>query len=168
MGPVMAWHKKWANWTGLDCLCPQVMGPLINVLLSLFPLFLSLLSGTGSFWSSNMVYCGYWYWIPLFLFSDSLLITAKKIPAVTMPVLIPNHQQDTLIPSPCLKGSYSLAALEELTSEENKTEKDPLWTLSHQAINRSYCWFYFHGIDNIASWSVKMAVVTYITLPFIS
>lgn len=115
-----------------------------------------------SFWSRNMVCCGYWYWIPLFLFQTASSLLLRNVPAVTMPVLIPNHQHDTLIPSLCLKGSYSLTAFKKLTPQESKTENDPLWwTLSHQATNRSYCWFYFHGIDNIASWSAEMTVVTY-------
>lgn len=98
-----------------------------------------------SFWSSNMVYCDYWYWIPLFLFQTASSLLLRNVPAATMPVLIPNHQHDTLIPSPCLKGSYSLSAFEKLTPQGNKTEKDPLWwTFNHQATNRSYCLFYFH------------------------
>lgn len=97
-----------------------------------------------------MVYCGYWYWIPLSLFQPAFSLLLRNVLAVTMPVLIPNHQHDTLIPSPCLKGSYSLSAFEKLMPQENKTGKHPLWwTLSQQATKPSYCWFYFHGIGNI-------------------
>lgn len=156
------------KWTGLGCLCPQVMRLMVNVLLSLSSLSFFIVRNC-SFWSSNVVYCDYWYWIPLFLFQTASSLLLRKVPAVTMPVLIPNHQHSTLIPSLCLKGSYSLFAFKKLTPQENKTEKDPLWwSLSLQARIRSYCWFYFHSIDNIASWSAKVTVVTYITLPFIS
>lgn len=48
---------------------------------------------------------------PSLPFSDSLLITAKKCPSSYNASFDPKSQHDTLIPSPCLKGSYSLLLL---------------------------------------------------------
>lgn len=130
LGPVTAWHKKvgkldsaWLPFTTdeeITAKCPAQ--PLSS---------LSLLSVTWSFWSSDTVCPGHWYWIPLFFFSDSFLVTAKNLPNSYTARLDPASSARYTNPFPLCERILFPYCFRKLTPQQNKTKINPLWSLSH-------------------------------------